>query len=90
MTVRNCKTGNVDAEKAEIVTYYFCVGKEWQGIYFMSRQIIFQSIRKWITSSIQQRFLPPESCAKGLSRGMLQRALLQKQIPVCITQLGCR
>lgn len=35
MTDRNCKTGNVDAEKTDIVTYYFCIGKEWQGIYFM-------------------------------------------------------
>jgi len=31
----NYKTGNVDAEKAEIVTYYLCIGKAWQGIYFL-------------------------------------------------------
>lgn len=45
----------------------------------MRRQIIFQSIRKQVTFLIQHLVLLPESCAKGVPRGILQRALLQEK-----------
>lgn len=35
MIDRNYRTVNVDAEKADIVTYHFCIGKALQGIYFI-------------------------------------------------------
>lgn len=55
----------------------------------MRRQIIFQSIRKWITFKIQQNLLLPESCAKEVSRGILQRPLLQKyQSVICSWAVG--
>lgn len=31
------KTGKVDAEKPEIVTYYFSIGNEWQRNYFICK-----------------------------------------------------
>lgn len=68
------KTGKVDAEKPEIVTYYFSIGNEWQRNYFICKGKLSTSPLR----NKQHHLLLPESSATGVSRGILQSALLQK------------
>lgn len=57
-------------------------------LFYTKRQIIFQSISKQITFLIQHLVVLPESCDKGVSRGILQRALLQKKTQSVVERLG--